>query len=475
MEEIHHNNLAPKSSHSEDDVIKVEDIFIEEEGNKVEGGSQGMLAKRLKGSSISSLDHGKSSAKMEVFPMPASSHGRSAKRMPASYHGKSSSELEMTRSKTKSKSSIAEEGKTLHTSYQKAVGPAYFLDNKLMIIVFLMIPLTFAQIVILYFQGRHCKNGKHNIWCPNYAPEILHLFADFIYFFCGYYLRKEMLEKRNLLLDNVDGVKMGLIGYLLYGTPMGQETKLNPKDFSELLIGTLKGHRMYDLRNGFLALIVIFSNIIGWYNTFQKQPVGLGFMISIPIVGSLVWYSYFLYTRAVFFPFVLISIQIGYTAKYRVGLWDQNDVSLAELQRISMHAVIWFAFISLYTMLLFYNYRTYFGKSLTTLFFYGMFFLFIIISILFLPIIPVITVLRAKKEKLLGNISRQLQIANKTYFDKELASEDVTIEKATLDRLLLYYDYVSKIRTVPSGVEVFNTSIFSLAMTIIPIIIVSII
>jgi hypothetical protein len=246
------------------------------------------------------------------------------------------------------------------------------------------------------------------------------------------------------------------------------------------VIGELPGHKKFQLRGKmfFPLLIAILWSLFELQNSYY----GMGMRYTPYLIGEVVYSFAFIYIlgstffRSVFFPFILIAIQIGYTSESRIGLWNHEDLPLSELQRISMHGAIWCAFICLWFIINNILFEEYFGVTNAVYAIQGTLFICLNLSIIFLPIIPVILVLRNKKERLMTSVGTMLQVANEKYLTAQFnGSEDVDRTKDSLDKLVAYSLYVASIRTVPSSVEVFNTSLFSIMMTVLPVIIVVII
>jgi hypothetical protein len=269
---------------------------------------------------------------------------------------------------------------------------------------------------------------------------------------------------------------MGYFGYVAYGSRLDEETRLNPEDFGKLIIGELPGHRFWEIR-GSLILPLLFSVVIfGYHACYIRITVDMEndkaviYRVSNALwdVARMLLVTHFM--RTIFLPFALVALQIGYTSKARIGLWNRDDVPLSELQRLSMHGAIWCSVISLFSLIISYTYRHIINMSLLMIFLNGILLLALTLSIIFLPIVPVISVLRQKKEKLLISVFTQIETSNQNYLNLVISGdrEGAAKEKANLDQLNLYSDHVSNLKTIPSAVEVINTTLFSAAMTVLP-------
>jgi hypothetical protein len=382
------------------------------------------------------------------------------------------------------KSRLSTTAKAIYVSEKKPKAAAHSMDSLMAVFLFQIFPTVVALTVSLYHQKLFCIHGggakvdkkRGDGACYNASAGYSVVFTWVLFYIAAYYLRKEQLEKKNLLLMGVTkGVKMSYVGLILYGTPLDKHTIMSPDEYEKLLLGTLPGHRLWNLRGSiFLPLIAtVLSSVYSIRTVYHQGYMDKSYLLSYFVYVFIRTYILFLQIRCVFFPFILLCILVGYTAKDRVGLWNHNDTALSELQTVSMHGVIWCAVITLSAFFNAYYFRDYLGSTTDDYVSLGLSMCTVLLVMLFLPILPVILILREMRSKAKFAIQARLEVFNRCYLNCELSGEgDAVVLKAKLDQLISYYEYVSNTRTIPSAVEVFNTTIFSILMTLLPVVLV---
>ena len=161
------------------------------------------------------------------------------------------------------------------------------------------------------------------------------------------------------------------------------------------------------------------------------------------------------------YPLVLVSLIVGRSVKSRIGLWNQVDISLGEVQRISMHASLYMSGAAF--LLISYMFR-YTAPGLPVQVVCILFLLSNLLAVLFVPIVPTIFALRIQKEQVLAEVVALEEHANKNFLrllkvDLEECPKPVEVEQAEaeLARIVKYRLQVQDASVVPSSLELIKT------------------
>ena len=321
--------------------------------------------------------------------------------------------------------------------------------------------------------------------CYDRSAEFVRAVMFVYLIFLTYIVRKELIEKRECLLGNVDGAFVGKIATLLYGTPKRKKLEITPNEFKDLILGRLParvdakagvrlpGNKFYHIR-GFLLLPSFICSGFALHNASYYIAIGINEPAFIFIHTLYVFTCAFVAlqtVRSCVVPFILMCLQVGNSARERIGLWNHSDVAMNEMQRVSMHFALLFSGAAFIFITLMTNWRLYFIVTTTELAMYCILGVGIALSIVLLPIAPIVLVLRKKKEEVLADVFVVLERTNLDLLDKYRNDEDTAKAKAELDRINQYYAFVKATNTVPSELETVRTIIFSVSATFVPVII----
>mmetsp|Transcript_5411 Transcript_5411/g.7039 ORF Transcript_5411/g.7039 Transcript_5411/m.7039 type:complete len:503 (+) Transcript_5411:62-1570(+) len=372
---------------------------------------------------------------------------------------------------------------------QKPEKVYHSLHNKRKVLLKQVLPFIIAFFIYLRFRVEVCRevakqnddDDDKNDSCVNETAETTKMLNYIIVMFCCYQIRKELMENRNLLFHNVDGIKMGLFGYIMVGTDKDKETNLKPQGLVDMILGQLPLHRRWNIRGHWIVPLFISISYACYYVDYARNEVAgvtnIGYLIPylistfcyIFIINFLVLYN----LKTSLFPAIVLGYQVGVTSKDRISLWNTSDLALGELQRISMHASIYATLIVVYVLLNFIVFSDYFDITTLFLVFICVINLSLTFMAVFVPILPVIMVLREKKESVYGDVLVIVERCNDDYLSKLQSGVDASQEKANLDNVINYLTYVKATTVLPSSLEVIRTSLFSIVMTILPVLIVS--
>jgi hypothetical protein len=258
----------------------------------------------------------------------------------------------------------------------------------------------------------------------------------------------------------------------------------NEKEWADALTGKHRQFRPWNIQGHILFPMALFTTVFTLYlftTVFTDDceigramcgPDGVivcGFECEITLALRFA-FSWFLVAHGLMtavYPLVLISLFVGASAKSRIGLWDQGDESLGEVQRISMHASLYLAGVA-FLFILMHIYPTYFNLGGNLQIFFFSIFAVCLVAILFIPIVPAIIVLRDLKEKDLAEICAIEEHANKKFFDllrdgtkRRLKPGEVEQAKTELAIIVQYRLQVQAANVVPSSLEVIKISLSS--------------
>ena len=372
----------------------------------------------------------------------------------------------------------------------------HFLDSAWKLFFRMICPLILVFGIEEYYHWRDCHNAYKKLdnrgmnYCFDPLPGIMNSCLYISVQVTAYLIRKELILKSPLIFSFVKEMKLSAVEQLQFK---------NEKEWADFLTGRLKNFRPWNIRGYlFLPVIISFSVFIyflyfGRENIFQIESdrgscemgrtwcgpdetsvdgIESSIMLS---VGCLLrtFSATHAFTTAIF-PLVLISLIVGRSAKSRIGLWDQSDVSLGEVQRISMHASLYMSGVAFFLIFVNFHYAAYFFIGGGLQIFYVSIFVACFAIILFVPIIPAIIVLRDIKEKDFAEICAIEEHANRIFFNllrdgtkRRLESGKIEQAKADLAIIVQYRLQVEAANVVPSSLKVIRTSLSSVFLGIV--------
>jgi hypothetical protein len=365
----------------------------------------------------------------------------------------------------------------------------HFLDSKRKFFCRLTFPYILVCAIQVYFQRDDCHAFSDEVdaigpgLCFDPIADFLNI-SFFLTVQClGYLIRKELILGSPVIFSFVEQMKKNpRDDEQLQSLPIKSE-----KEWVNVLMGRQERFRPWNIRGHVLFPMCTFLGFFfgllyqGYYqkygdiedktcvsgysfcgpdNVYVLSNVSV-FMIALRYSVSWSFVTYAIMTGA--YPLILVSLIVGPSAKSRIGLWNQGDVSLGEVQRISMHASLYMSGAAFVLILYTFYYA---GTGPTARIIYILLLLGIILAVLFVPIVPAILALRNIKEKDLADISALEERANKNYFDLlrdgvkgrlKMKPGEVERAEAELARIVKYRLQVQNASVVPSSLELIKT------------------
>lgn len=183
---------------------------------------------------------------------------------------------------------------------------------------------------------------------------------------------------------------------------------------------------------------------------------------------------YAIMTAAV--PLIVVSLIVVSSVKSRIGLWNHGDVSLSELQRLSMHASLYMSGFACILILYTVRYAAYFRTGLLAQVCYIIMLLGILVVILFVPIIPAIAALKNIKDQILADVVALEEQANNIFLDllrigtkgrAMMKPGEVEQAEAELAIIVKYRLQVEDASVVPSSLALIKTYLSSVFLGVV--------
>lgn len=370
----------------------------------------------------------------------------------------------------------------------------HFLDSKRKFFFRLTLPFLLASVIQMYYVWKDCHAAYEEVdyegerICFNPVAELLNLFFFIAVHITGYQVRKELILGSPLIFSFVEQMS---------SSDVKQLKIKNLKEWVNVLTGKHENFRPWNIRGQVLLPAITFLGIFSFVfrNTYLRlyddstcnagasscgpdnvYALSNAMMILLPLRFALSW-SYMVYaimTAAV--PLIVVSLIVVSSVKSRIGLWNQGDVSLSELQRISMHASLYMSGFACILILYTVQYEAYFGTGLFAQAFYILLLLGILVVILFVPIIPAISALRNIKDQVLADVFALEEQANNIFLDLlrvgtkgrlTMKPGEVEQAEAELARIVKYRLQVEDASVVPSSLALIKTYLSSVLLGVV--------
>ena len=375
-----------------------------------------------------------------------------------------------------------------------ALTTPHFLDSMKKVFFRLILPFAVLTGTQLWFQWKACQEAYAEVDnegignCFTLPADVLSFMLFVVITVAGYLTRKELLKASPLIFNFVE---------LMDPREVTKLAIKSQKEWTDTLLGRHDKFRAWNIRGhvvlpGGLAAVffigLLYNNFFvyteggcvgsscGPDNTVAYGPAGKVFH-AMRVSANIYLASYAMMTA--FYPFMLISLIVGPSIKSRIGLWNQGDISLGEVQRISMHVSLYFSAIGFVYLLIALFYADYNDIAFWKQCIYIIIIAGTLVAVLFLPIVPAISALKVIKEQVTADVCALEERANKDFLDllrlavkERLEPGEIEYAEAELARIAKYRVQVQSARIIPSSVEVVQTSVSSLFIGIIlPIII----
>ena len=222
----------------------------------------------------------------------------------------------------------------------------------------------------------------------------------------GCYKFKDMiLDQRHRLLDGTQHVELDLLGKVV----LGHSSSLTAETLADFVLGRDRYNMCWPRGPVFYPFVFTLLGAVGKYTYETMYPV----LNPAAILAATIFYvvalgASFFVVRSTYIPYMLICKQVGEAAKDRIGLWDKSEVSLREMQRLSVHATITgtvFAACNLASSAIY-------GIGFGFLMFFVIGYSLVILITLVAPVLPVVDVLKDKKVNLLVVIATMIEVQN---------------------------------------------------------------
>jgi len=184
-------------------------------------------------------------------------------------------------------------------------------------------------------------------------------------------------------------------------------------------------------------------------------------VIMIAVRYSFSWSIVAHAVMAAVYPLILVSLIVSSSLEERIGLWKQSDVSLREVQRISMHSSLYLSgdafLLVMYTL-------SYAATGLLAQMFYIVLISSILVAVLLVPIVSAIIVLQDLKEKDLAIACKLEEDADKNFFGLLRAGFEERLQPGEVEKAESELEITIKYRTRVQGASVVPSS-FALVKT----------
>ena len=353
----------------------------------------------------------------------------------------------------------------------------HYLDSKSKLFFRMIVPHLLIYIISVYFQWTDChaaydeidNEGIENCITP--LAEVLTCWFFITVPIAAYMARQEMIKSSPRIFSFVEQTDPRDVAQL----------KIKNKDeWTDALTGRHVNFRPWNIRGHVvLPVAAIFLAITVYYTTLPEEgacagitscrPYGkLGHLFHSMRIASNMFLSMHSVVTSVY-PFILISLIVGPSSKSRIGLWNQGDVSLGEVQRISMHFSLSLSVVAFVYLIINLFFAKYYKITQYRQASYVIMIASSLVAVLFVPIVPVIFALREIKETILADVSALEERANTQFLDllrleicERLEPGEIEQAEAEVARATQYHSKVQAANVIPSSVAVLRTSLSSL-------------
>jgi len=393
-------------------------------------------------------------------------------------------------------STISSAGSTADLAEKVADDAPHSFDIKRMLFCRLTLPFILIVLIQLYYQREDCRSSYKDVedvsanLCFNPFADAIHVCFFIAIQMIGYQVRKELILRSPIIFDFVKHMTSSDIKDL--------DIK-NKKEWVKALTGRQKRFRPWNIRGQLLFPTIVFLGLFLWLlyegyyekngdSTWRSCRTGVSYcgsnnewvtsnasVVLIAMCYSLSW-TFVAHTVVIaIYPLTLVSLIVGPSTISRIGLWNQRDKSLGEVQRVSMHASLYLSGAAFLLILFNFQYAVYFDTTCNgARIIYIVAFLFVLVTVLLLPIIHAIFALRIIKENLLADVVALEENANKNFsdilgggFEEHLQCDMVRQAETELARIAKYRLRVQDASVVPSSLALIKTSVSSVLIGIV--------
>jgi len=367
----------------------------------------------------------------------------------------------------------------------------HFLDSKKKLFFRLALPFLLVSAIQIYLQWDACRAAAEKLestssedvpyagdgLCIDLVAEMLNTSFYLAVLLLGYLIRKELILSAPRIFKFVEQMSSDDVERL--------QIK-NKKEWGNVLTGrhdhyrpwNIRGHVILPMSTSLLAFL--FFLVRGYFRKYGNDEhracaqgaYGCGpdnYWAISDVLEILLAVRYavsgFFVAHAIMtgiYPLVLISLIVGPSVQSRIGLWNQGDVSLSEVQRISMHASLYLSGAAF--LLISYTFR-YTSPGLAIQILCILFLLINLLAVLFVPTVPAILALRLKKEEILAAVFKHEERANIFFLgllevdieNRLMKPLEVERAEAELARIVKYRIQVQDASVVPSSLELIKT------------------
>ena len=361
----------------------------------------------------------------------------------------------------------------------------HFLNSKRKLFCRMIAPFILLSVIQMYYIWKDCHAAFEKVdnegvgHCFNLLAEVLNMCFFISTQIACYQIRKELIQAAPVIFSFVE--------------------QLNPRDVEKLriknqnewvnvLTGKQEKFRAWNIRGYVLLPVGLFFVMLAYFLniyiiTEEEECPAASFgcgpddtivfgtpgLISFSVRYSFGWFMVLHAIMSAVYPFVLVCLIVGPSAKSRIGLWNQFDVSLDEVQTLSMHFSLYLSVVTFLLLLTSFFFNKYFNMTLSRLVLYVFILTGALVAVLFLPIVPVIFALKDIKGRVINDVSALEERANKNFLDllrigteERLNPGEVERAEAELGRIAKYRSQVQDANVVPSSIEVIRTICSSL-------------
>jgi len=258
---------------------------------------------------------------------------------------------------------------------------------------------------------------------------------------------------------------LGNFGFVI----LGSSDALTPDNLAAFMLGTQAPYRPWEARG--LVILPLSVAAVGLSITFAIAKFYLeadnGLCLLLGLYGMSVGAAGGYVGRVVYFPYMMVCMQVGEVVKDRIGLWDKSDDSLREMQGLSFTGCSVFGIAG--------------ALGITGLFLLPevpfwlpvvgtAFVLVALLSILVAPIMPVIGILNEKKSDLKAKMAAMIEAQSNLVVHKFEKHESSDFEVKQLQNMLKQEEMIAKVVVFPAGLEIFFTGAFSAAVAMAPLV-----
>lgn len=240
---------------------------------------------------------------------------------------------------------------------------------------------------------------------------------------------------------------------------------MTSKELLEFIVGNNGAFGPMKLR-GVYAVPVFFGLLslgLGYWLGVEACPCDrcpFFFAIFVGLLGGIGM----LQLRTIFIPYILVCLQVNAAIQPRIGLWNQHDPALVEMQRLSFSLTFKVTVSNAFIIAGMFSTRIPWTlpvfNTIGAIAFIGV--------ILLLPILPVAYHLAAKKRALLSEVASALEDQHRRVLMKLRTGEDNSAEMEQLERTSHYHKTVLAVNIYPEPLKIIYTGSISTLVAVAP-------